>query len=633
MFSEIVVAGVADTGNIHVYELRSGTPLAILANAQIDSPFGFCITEKSNARSHPWLFAVPSHTALAQLYTFGWAEQNSKIKFPLPEKIKCVAVSNNGEYVFGGSENGRLYIWSSSSGILLKAWDAHYGCVNVITVSNDGSTVLSGGDDAEIHVWLLSSVLDLENSEPSSPETTLSGHTMPILSIVVGPVGNSEGHFYSGGIRIFSSSKDRSVRCWKLVGSSANKRSTHMDSTTQAIDKKPYSAELLTTWLLPNAVECIVVDPAETKIFTGCQDGNIYQINLYNFQQEAVAGGPIAVGGNNAVVEVGLAAKTKSNTSLYTRAAQVSGSSHNEKVFQGHGGAIQSLSLSMDATLLVSGSKDSTIKIWDTTSRQCIRTITEAKKRQNTANGTQKGTLGGVHSGVPQVVVTLRGSNFGGVKGVVDSISGGGIVSYGLKDGYNTSHSQLRSASATSKTLKAPLISPFKRVQTPTLDLSNPTEQHETGQLSKFYVKDTRELLSDFPMSPRLSIFSSLESEFSTSLFGDLRFSSSILSEKLDRDSQNSLKNKVESLKSDLLRLAEHQQKIRSLNDSFYQSAVTSFLSNRKANLLNKAEGDPISTLSEEVNEESNADDGEDDGEEGNDDSSFISKKKARVVE
>ena len=43
---------------------------------------------------------------------------------------------------------------------------------------------------------------------------------------------------------------------------------------------------------------------------------------------------------------------------------------------QKHKRPITSVSYNVDATLVVSGSQDGTLKVWDTTNRQCIQTIT-----------------------------------------------------------------------------------------------------------------------------------------------------------------------------------------------------------------------------------------------------------------
>ena len=46
-------------------------------------------------------------------------------------------------------------------------------------------------------------------------------------------------------------------------------------------------------------------------------------------------------------------------------------------VIKGHRGVVQCLALSPDQSMLVSGSGDSTIKVWDPIKRTCLRTLSE----------------------------------------------------------------------------------------------------------------------------------------------------------------------------------------------------------------------------------------------------------------
>ncbi|GAA6074027.1 WD repeat-containing protein 18 isoform X1, partial [Tachysurus ichikawai] len=45
------------------------------------------------------------------------------------------------------------------------------------------------------------------------------------------------------------------------------------------------------------------------------------------------------------------------------------------QVFKGHRNLVTCLSVSMDGTLLLSGSHDETVRMWDIQSKQCIRCI------------------------------------------------------------------------------------------------------------------------------------------------------------------------------------------------------------------------------------------------------------------
>ncbi|XP_017716040.1 PREDICTED: WD repeat-containing protein 18-like, partial [Rhinopithecus bieti] len=87
----------------------------------------------------------------------------------------------------------------------------------------------------------------------------------------------------------------------------------------------------------------VTMDLAEHHMFCGGSEGSIFQVDLFtwpgqrerNFQPEQDAG----------------------------------------KVFKGHRNQVTCLSVSTDGSVLLSGSHDETVRLWDVQSKQCIRTV------------------------------------------------------------------------------------------------------------------------------------------------------------------------------------------------------------------------------------------------------------------
>uniref|UniRef100_A0A8C5WJU3 WD repeat-containing protein 18 n=1 Tax=Leptobrachium leishanense TaxID=445787 RepID=A0A8C5WJU3_9ANUR len=102
------------------------------------------------------------------------------------------------------------------------------------------------------------------------------------------------------------------------------------------------SGDILLSVLFDVRIMSVALDPAEYHIFCGGSDGSIFQVDLLSwpvhrdrtFNQEQ------------------------------------------EKVFKGHRNQVTCLSVSLDGSMLVSGSHDETVCIWDIQSKQCLRTVT-----------------------------------------------------------------------------------------------------------------------------------------------------------------------------------------------------------------------------------------------------------------
>jgi len=137
--------------------------------------------------------------------------------------------------------------------------------------------------------------------------------------------------------RLYSSSLDRTAKIWELS-----------------------SGECLCTIVFPHQITCMVVDPAETFIIVGTDTGKMYKVELDGtFENKA--------------------------TSIYERMDHqmtvdaVSGGQESKSVMSGHLKKLNSVSLSFDSTLVVSGSDDETAIVWDIQSRQAVRSFTYHK--------------------------------------------------------------------------------------------------------------------------------------------------------------------------------------------------------------------------------------------------------------
>ncbi|KAJ1305430.1 hypothetical protein OPQ81_000440 [Rhizoctonia solani] len=118
--------------------------------------------------------------------------------------VFAVAFSPDGTLVASSSSistKGTIHLWNSHDGTpVTLPLQGHTGHVMSIAFTPDGTRLVSGSEDKTIRVWNVS-----DGSPVSSP---FKGHTQGIRSVAVSP----------DGTRVASGSNDRTVRVWKLDG-------------------------------------------------------------------------------------------------------------------------------------------------------------------------------------------------------------------------------------------------------------------------------------------------------------------------------------------------------------------------------------------------------------------------------
>uniref|UniRef100_A0A4W3I0N3 WD repeat-containing protein 18 n=1 Tax=Callorhinchus milii TaxID=7868 RepID=A0A4W3I0N3_CALMI len=232
-------------------------------------------------------------------------------KIICPGVVNCLTASPNGLYVTAGIGDS-IYLWEVCSGNLLIVLHRHYQDLTCLRFTDDSSHFVSGGKDNLVLVWNLYSVLQVDFVRTPEPRHVWTRHTLPVTDI----------HCGIGGplARVATASLDQTVKLWGIP-----------------------SGELLMSVLFDVGIMAVTLDPCEYYLFCGGNDGSIFQVNLF--------AGPVQRERNFQV----------DKESSY--------------VFTGHRNRVTCLSVSMDGSLLLSGSHDETAKLWDIQSKQCLRTV------------------------------------------------------------------------------------------------------------------------------------------------------------------------------------------------------------------------------------------------------------------
>ncbi|KAM6938378.1 WD repeat-containing protein 18 isoform 1-T2 [Lycodopsis pacificus] len=232
-------------------------------------------------------------------------------KMVCPGLVTSLTASPNGLFLAAGVAEA-VYLWEVSTGKLLSVLSRHYQDVTCLKFTDDSSHFVSGGKDNLALVWSLSSVIQLDLSHTPEPRHVLSRHSLPITDLHCGLMGAQA--------RVATASLDQTVKVWELS-----------------------SGELLLSVLFDVEIMSVTFDPCEYFLFCGGSDGNIFQVSLC------------------------------SQSLSWDKSFQ--SDNDGNQVFKGHRNLVTCLSVSMDGTLLLSGSHDETVRLWDVQSKQSIRCL------------------------------------------------------------------------------------------------------------------------------------------------------------------------------------------------------------------------------------------------------------------
>jgi pre-rRNA-processing protein IPI3 len=271
------------------------------------------------------------------LHLFAWSKDMPVFKCHSAEKMGPTAVTACGNFFFAGAQSGKVYVWDVKTGELVMVWDAHFKGVSAIALTSDDSHIITAGEDAVVHVWRLMDVLDEPDVSSSfqqglSPLVSWTNHVLPVTSIHVG----------LGGVnaRVFTSSLDRTCKIWSLN-----------------------SSQCLFSITCPSFVNACLTDPLEHRLFLGCGNGKIYTIDL-NAAASAVTAATARI-----VASTTSGGLSHAGAKPWGQEAQLPDS------FEGHEVGVTTLQVSKCGGFLISGDESGTVRVWDSLSRQSLRTI------------------------------------------------------------------------------------------------------------------------------------------------------------------------------------------------------------------------------------------------------------------
>jgi WD40 repeat protein/tRNA A-37 threonylcarbamoyl transferase component Bud32 len=266
--------------------------------------------------------------------------------------IDAVAFSADGTKFITGGWNHSAEIWETASGKPLATLPHDGLYVHAVALSPDGKFVATGGNDrrAPLRLWEVATGRPVLVGE-------FSGHGDAVLSVA----------FSRDGTKLLSASYDKTARLW---------------DTKSGKELKSFLGHSWWVW-------AAAFSPDEERVVTASQDGSaiiwrtetgarIAQFLEHRGPVYSAAFSPdgdrVVTGGYDKRVLVWRPADVRP-FDFRKLAEGVARASVPYRAFEGHGAPVRSVSFSRDGALIVSGSHDNTVRVWDSPSGRTVRTF------------------------------------------------------------------------------------------------------------------------------------------------------------------------------------------------------------------------------------------------------------------
>uniref|UniRef100_A0A2C9U0D4 Uncharacterized protein n=1 Tax=Manihot esculenta TaxID=3983 RepID=A0A2C9U0D4_MANES len=255
------------------------------------------------------------HASSGSILYWSWSKAQVEVKSFPEEPINPLVANSEGAYIVGGGLSGNIYLWEVATGRLLKKWRAHLRAVTCLVFTEDDSFVISGSEDGSVKVWSLIMIFDDYQTDQAS---YLFVHSFQEHTLRVTDIVTGYG---GGNAIIISASQDRTCKVWSLS-----------------------KGILLRNVVFPSVIDAIALDPGEHVFYAGSRDGKIY-----------------------------IAALNADSSSSKSHWLHIVGS------LSSHSKPVTCLEYSANGNLLLAGSEDGMIRVWDPKSHNIVRTFKHAK--------------------------------------------------------------------------------------------------------------------------------------------------------------------------------------------------------------------------------------------------------------
>jgi WD40 repeat protein len=267
--------------------------------------------------------------------------------------VHGIAISGDSRYILSASNDATIKVWRLETGeelITLAAHDGSVLCVDILDNTKTpggalhGTLLVSGGQDCEVDLW------ELENDMSARHFHTLEGHTDIVTCVKISPNGQY----------VLSSSWDHTVKVWYVAPTVED---CEMVVNIEGHDDYVYCAawspdsKLIASGGMDNTVRVWDAQTGGKALvsFWEPSDGDAMQGNWVTCITFGHMTCHLLVSAAGKIITVSELDESTNATVKHT--------------LKGHTDFVNSISLSADDKLLVSGGRDHKVLVWDVATR------------------------------------------------------------------------------------------------------------------------------------------------------------------------------------------------------------------------------------------------------------------------
>ncbi|XP_041474623.1 transducin beta-like protein 3 isoform X1 [Lytechinus variegatus] len=251
-------------------------------------------------------------------------------------------------HLFSVSDDNHIRIWDLKTSSCLCVLETHYGAVTSLSFSHDGNTMLSSGRDSVVVIW------DLVKNQPKK--------TLPVFETLESVILLPEDQDFPN----ITPKKEKNDLCFLTAGAkgiikvwtSAGRCLYEQRGNPIVPLKKQTSDDQDQPAIITSAMICEAI---------GCVAVVTYDHNIILFRLEDLKLEKQFVGYNEEILDLKLLGKNESHLAVASNSEQIRVfelSSGSCQILTGHTDIVMSLDVFQKGHMMVSSSKDNTVRIW-----------------------------------------------------------------------------------------------------------------------------------------------------------------------------------------------------------------------------------------------------------------------------
>jgi WD40 repeat protein len=305
--------------------------------------------------------------------------------------VLSLAFSPDGKFIASGSYDKTIRLWEIKSGELIRTYEGHQRYVSSVAFDPNGMNIVSASDDNTLRLW---------NVQKRDVIQVFHGHSSTVTSVVFSPDGKM----------IASGSYDDTVRLWDIQnGHPINIFKGHNDSVydvkflgnpryliSASVDQSvcfwdtEQNEPIHVFEKYRNHIEAATFSPDGESIANTNKNNSICLWSLLDGEPRELTGHENQVTSIRYSPDSKLLVSGSQDQTVYVWDTQECTSLH---ILYGHSDTVTSVDFSSDNNFIASGSQDQTVRIWDANKGNCFKVLKGHSKAVNAVKFSPNGTV------------------------------------------------------------------------------------------------------------------------------------------------------------------------------------------------------------------------------------------------